>query len=297
MGFIDKAGDFVSDYWQIFLLLGLLLAWYVWRNLDFETKYTLRNIFSKKVLIIIALALTWYFWNKNGEIVTLSAANRWMPIAILLIWATYNFFGILRYETQKIVCANGFHGCYSQAPIRINGFLIFAIDSFSSGGISWDYATRILVLREETVQLFDRGAVSIAKPTFTSIYGLEEEVKRFIENDKYLKGAKGEVFYGWFDDIRQVDFDLKELQKLEEEKENPKNIYNMLKKELGVSNPTVQSLFWRYKNQCKATAKQTEVLNSVIEPIEEGVEHHRRIKDAYVGREEKIQRAEGGEEI
>lgn len=289
--------DFIRQnlFWILFVLgVGILL--YVFTKLEHSTKLSIKKFFSGKVLTATVIVVLWFIWYKRGGSMVVQNANFWMPMIALTLVAGYNFIGGLKYETQHIVCGNGFHGSYSKPPRNINGFLIFAIDSFNAGGLSWDYAGRILVLREETVEFCDEGAVSIARPTpcNTWAYDLEPEVKEFIENNKFLKGRSKQVFYGWFDNLEKVDFEFEKLGELEHEKN--KGMFAMLKKELGVDNPKVSKLFWLYKNQCKALNKQTEQYDATVEAVEKGVEHHKRIKDAYVEKQTKPNDMQTGHE-
>jgi hypothetical protein len=281
MAWMDSVINFVSEYWYIFIVAGIIILLYFYSKASLYTKSRIKKVFSGKTLFVLVVIIIWYIWYRMGSIESVNVANRWMPILLLLFLAGYNYIGVLRYETQQVLCYN-FHGCYSKPPVLINGFLIFAIDSFNSGGISWDYAQRILVLREETTQLLDRGAISIARPKFCSIYELPDDVKSVIENDKYLKSGKKQVYYGWFNDLEEEDWKLSDLKKLAEEKNDPKHIYNMLKKELEVDNPKVSTLYWLYRNECKARGKQTEQYDATVESVEKHVEHTKRVKDAYV---------------
>jgi len=290
--------DFIRNnylYMLIALAGGILIYAYI--KADASTKRKIKKIFSGKVLFAVIFGGLWWIWYKTGDSVTISDANRWMPVILLVVVAGYNFFGLLRYQSQQIVCANGFHGSYSKPPRRINGFLIFAIDSFNAGGLSWDYAGRILVLREETTELCDEGAVSIARPTIlnTGSYELDPEVSVFINNDRFFKGRK-DVYYGWFDDLETLDYTYEQLAKLDGLKGEDKQIYELLKKEFGVSNPKISTLYWLYKNQCKSVNKQTEQYDSTVEAVEKGVEHNKRVKDAYVGKADYPSKMEGHEE-
>jgi len=281
-------------YWWVFLIILIGILLYIYSKLDAYTKIKLKKIFNKKTILIIVFFGGWYLWYKYGETMTIANANHWMPIFLLLVLAGYNYIGNLKYNTQQIVCVNGFHGCYSKPPRRKNGFLIFAIDSFNYGGLSWDYAGRVLVVREETVELCDEGAVCLASPTFASKYELDPEVEYFIDNDKFLKGGNKSVYYGWFDDLNRIDYDFEQLEILKKE---GSEIYGLLKKELGVDNPKVSTLYWVYRNVCKAVNKQTEYYDSTVEAVEKGVEHHKRVKDAYVERDDRTQqKMEGHEE-
>lgn len=287
--------EFWIKYWWIIVILIGIVLFYIYSKLDAYTQKQMKKVLSKRNLIIIGFVAGWYFWNRYGSSATISNANRWMPILLFMFLSAYNYIGQLQYDTQQLVTPN-FHGCYSKPPKYINGFYIFAIDSFNAGGISWDFAKRIAIIREETVELFLEGGLSIAQMGFVSKYDLDDDCRKFIETNKFFKNAQNEIYYGWFDSIEEVDYDFKQLKKLAEEKNNPQHIYNLLKKELGVSNPTIKTLFWMYKNQCKATSKQTEQYDATVEAIEKGVEHSKRVKDAYVDKQESPQKIEGHEE-
>jgi len=199
------------------LIIIIIAVFLIYRKLDVYTQLQLKKIFSGRNLAIIFFIGGWWLWAKSGEDVTISTATRWMPIFGLLVLAGSQWIGALRYETQQVVTPN-FHGSYSKSPIRYNGFYIFAIDSFNAGGLSWDFAKRILIVREETVQFFDRGAVSIAKPTRVSGYELGDEIMNMIRDDKFLKTGMNEIYYGWFDDLNRVDYDFAQLKQLKEYK-------------------------------------------------------------------------------
>ncbi len=292
--------DFFKEhyFWILFFLISLI-AILIYSKLDLSSKARLKKLFSGKVLVAIIFILGWILWAKEGQINEIKDAHRWMPIIGLALIAGYNFVGGLRYESQQLHCANGLHFSYAKPPIRVNGFLIFAGDSFCAGSFEWRYAKRIIVLREETVQFTDEGAVTIARPapTNTWAYDLEAEVKERIENDKYLKGRNKIVYYGWFDDLEIIDYSIEKLAELEELDKDDSTVYAKLKKEFGVDNPKISKLYWLYRNQCKATNKQTEQYDATIEAVEKGVEHHKRVKDAYIEKQDKSQQLDtGGEE-
>jgi hypothetical protein len=275
--------EFLTEYWYIVAIIVIIFLIYIWMKvLDNHTKYQLRKFFSGKTLIFIAIVVGWYFWAKMDDIVSINQAHRWMPIIILLLMSSYYFIGSLRYETKGQLKTPNFHGSYKNAPYRVNGFLIYGIDTFDTGGLSWDYAKRIAIIREETCELMDEGSVSIANMGHISKYELPEELREFITKNKFLKKATDEVYYGWFDSIEEVDWEFSQLKKLEEEKKI-NGIYTMLKKELEVSNPKVSTLYWLYKNQSKSVNKQTEWYDATVESTEKGVEHQKRVKDAYGG--------------
>jgi len=289
--------DIFIKYWWIFALIGAIISFYLYSNLSVYTKKQISKIFNNKVLLIGSFIISWYLWARQGNISTIAEAHRWMPIIALFIIASYNYIGKLQYGTQQFISPN-FHGSYSQNPKYIEeaGMYAFAIDTFNFKGISWDYASRIVIVKEETVELFNEGAVSIAQINFISKYELPDSVKNFIENNKYFKRATQEVYYGWFDSFNKIDWDLQKLKELEELKKDRNGMYSMLKKELNVSNPKVSTLFWMYKNLCKAVNKQTEWYDATVESTEKGVEHQKRVKDAYVDKQDPPQRYEGGEE-
>jgi hypothetical protein len=290
-------GDFFSRTWYVWLIIaGLIGFWLYSTKLDSYSKYKLSKTFTKTRVIFILMIVGWFLWNKFGNMNEVSDANRWMPVILLLYLSAVNYVGKLRYDTQQFVSPN-FHGSYAKNPYYVNGFYIFAIGSFNAGGIAWDYANKIAIVREETVELFLQGGLSISELAPVSKYELDDDVRKFIEKHPHLKGATEQIFYGWFDSIEKVDYDFQQLQKLQKDNdEKNDNIYNLLKKELGVKNPKIETLYWMYKNQCKATGKQTEVLDGTVEAVEKGVEHHKRVKDAYVDKRDQQPKYEGGEE-
>jgi hypothetical protein len=276
--------DFLKDnlFWIFFILIAIVLL-FIYSKLSYSSKLKIKNILSGKALTIFLLLLVWVVWHNRGGMTTMKSSSFYMPMIFLFLGLVMNYVGGLKYQTQQIQCANGFHGSFSKPPARVNGFLIFAIDSFNAGGISYDFASRILVLREETTEFCDAGAISIARPRQcnTWSYDLEPEIKEFIENNKYLKGRNKPVFYGYFDDIKKVDYDFQQLKELDDQ-DKSKEIFMKIKKEFGVENPKVSTLFWSYKNLCKALNKITEQFDSTIDNVEKGVEHGRRIRNSYV---------------
>lgn len=288
--------DFFYNYWYILVAVVGISIIIIWVKADAYTRSKISKIFSGKTLVVIFFILGWFLWFKYGGRTELSNANRWMPVLGALILAGYNYIGLLRYETQQFVALN-FHGSFAKNPYHVNGFYVFPIGTFNSGGLSWDYAKEIVVVREETVELLNRGAVCLAELGFVSKYELPEDVMAFIESNKFLQRAQNSVYYGWFDSIEREDYNFKQLKKLAEEKKDPNHIYNLLKKELGVDNPKVSTLYWLYRNQSKAVNKQTQYYDSTVESVEKGVEHHRRVRDAYVDkRDEQPEKTEGNEE-
>ena len=297
MGLIDSFFNFFKDYWYVFVgLMAIFLFWFYTKKVDITTKNSLKKVFSKKILIVISFIGVWYIWYKTGGSIDIAQANWWMPFIGLIILACANFVGVLRYQSQQIICANGFHGSYCDPPTCINGFLIFAIDSFNAGGLSWKYAGRILILREETTEFCDTGAISIAKPDYSYDYELDPDVKNFINNDAHFKGKGKKMFYGWFDDISRIDYDLEQLNKLNKLEGEDKEIYDLLKVEFGVKNPKISKLYWLYKNECKASNKQTEQYDATIVGIDKFADHTRRIKDTYNIKDEQTTKPEGHEE-
>jgi len=291
----DVTNWFANNWWIWVILLGLIGFW-IWNKLDIYTRNKITTTMKGKWIYVVLIG-GWWLWGKYGKFSEVSDANRWMPIIFLLYLTAVNYIGKLKDDTPNRLLTPNFHGSYSRNPHEKNGFYIFAIDSFNAGGIAWDYAGRIAVIRKETIELFMHGALSIAEMSPVSRYELDDDVRKFIEKNKFLKGASENVYYGWFDNINKVDWSFKRLSELENsKKENPNTIYNMLKKELGVKNPSVETLYWMYRNQCKATGKQTEILDGTVEVVEKGVEHHKRVKDAYVDKQDKQPRYEGGEE-
>ncbi len=272
--------DLLAKYWWFFLIVAGLLLFWMYSRLSPYTKLTIRKMFSGKILVAMSFFGLWYFWHKYGSITSVSDANRWMPVIFFSIMMGYYYLGKLRYETQQIVTPN-FHGSFSKPPFKVNGFYIFLIDTFNAGGLSWDYADRLLILREETCELLPFGAVSIANVSFSMQHEINEDVWAFINSNKFCKNGTKNVYYGWFDDIERVDWEFEQLKRLEEEKSG-KRLYNMVKKELGVDNPKVSTLLWLYRNQSKAVNKQTTFYDATIDSVEKGVEHQKRTRDAYL---------------
>lgn len=274
--------DFFKEniFWFLFAIVTTAII-FIYTRLDTSAKLSIKKFFSPKMTTAFIIAIIWLIWSRNGGVTTIKVANLWIPIISLVIMVGYNFIGGLRYESQQIICANGVHGSYSRPPYRVNGFFIYALDSFNAGGLSWDFAGRILVLREETVQFMDEGSVSISRPTVcnTWAYDLEPELKEFVENNKFLKGRNKPVFYGWFDDLEQIDWNFEHLNNLSKD---DGDAFELIKKEFSISNPKISTLFWSYKSLCKAINKQTEHYDATIESVEKGVEHNKRVKDAYI---------------
>ena len=292
---IDLSSIF-SKYWYVFIiLLAIIFYWFFWKNMDNYTKSNIKKIFSGKSLFIILFFSTWIVWFKMGGTSTFKNSNIFMPMLLLFFLGVYYFIGNLQYHSQQIIAPN-FHGSYFNPPIEKNGFLIFAIDSFSADGFNWPFAQRVLVVRRETCELFPKGAVTIANISQVSRYALDDDVREEIEKNPFLKGAKQKVFYGWFDDVESLDEEFSKLKKLAEETNDPTNLYNMLKKELGVSNPKIATLYWNYRNLCKAIGKQTENFEATIDTKEKYAEHSKRMKDAYIDKQEP-KNMEGHEEI
>lgn len=302
MSITSIISDFSHRYWWVLLIIaGLLLFWF-WTKLDLSTRRRLQRIFSIRVIAIIVFFASWYFWNRYGGLTTTSSAHRWMPIFALIVMAGLNYMGKLRYDTQQIICANGFHGSYSKPPKLINGFLIFALDSFNAGGLAWDFASRVLVVKEETTELFNEGAVSLASPTQVDIHDLDMDVKSIIENDRFLKSTleAKPVFYGWFDDINEVDWTPEQLKQLEKNKNSDSydaEIYNFLKKELGISNPSIIDLFRRYRNVCADYNKLLENFKRVIKGEDRLADFSKRQKDIWGERQYRERGTEGYEEV
>jgi len=288
-------GDFLSRFWWVFAILLIILVIYIWSKLDSYTKRSIKKAMSGTTLMLVIFVGGWIIWHKVGSSMTFQTSDFWAPFIAVLYLLGVTYIGKLRYETNQFETPN-FHGSFSKNPYKVGGFYIFAIDSFDAGGLSWPYAKRIAIVREETAELLREGAFSIAMMSYVSKYDLPEEVKQFIENNKFFKKASNkEVYYGWFDDIEQIDWEFEQLKKLDEEKKE-KILYNLIKKELNVDNPRISTLLWLYKNQSKAVNKQTEYYDSTVESVEKGVEHHKAVKEAYGAKEEKPHKFEGSEE-
>ena len=209
-----------------------------------------------------------------------------------LFWIVgYNFVGRLQYKSQQLITPNC-RGSYAYVRY-IEGYYVFAIDGFTSDVLNWNWASRLVILREETVQFFDQGAVSIARVGQVSEHSVDPEINSAIETDNYFKTGKKQIFYGWFDDVELIDWKFSKLKDLEKSKLSPDNPFELLKKELKIDNPKVSKLLWLYKNQNKAVNVQTEHFDSTIESGEKYYEHDKRMKGKY---EEKSQTPSSKEE-
>lgn len=287
------ASEFILKYWYVFVLLAGLLIFWFYSKLDYVTKRNLRQFMSGGRLAIILYAIIWVVWWKKGSMLSTSTAHFYMPLIGLVVLIGYHYMGSLRYRTRQVICAN-YHGSFGPDPIRINGFLIFSIGSFNAGGLSWSEAQEILIIREETGEMFDKGFVSIARVSPASIYEQDADVKHTIENTPYLKRAVSKIYYGWFDDINAIDWSEEQLQAFQQNKRQDE-LYSFLKLELGINNPSIKEMVRLYRNMAKAYNKLLENYDSTIEGIEKYAEHNQRIRNAYVDKKSEI-KVEGYEE-
>lgn len=285
--------DVISQYWWIFLIFGIVIIFLIWRKLDTHTQMQLAKIFNKKVLLVLAFAGIWYYWHQTGGTATIHVSTFWMPVFFLLFLVGSNYIGKLRYKSQQLIAPN-FHGSYSYVQY-INGYYVFAIDGFISDVFNWNWASRLVILREETVQFFDQGAVSIARVGQVIVSDIDEPLKSAIDDDPYFKTGRKAVFYGWFDDLKLLDWKFSQLKSLQESKSNKENPFNLLKKELDIDNPKVSTLFWLYKNQNRAVNNQTEWFKSTIDTSERGQEHRERMRKQYAPLKDETQKSEGSE--
>lgn len=275
----------------IYFLIGGIIIFIIWIKLPFDAKIVIKKLFKNPITYLFLFGIAWYIWGRYGKTMTIRTANYWMPFLLLIIFLIMNTFGNMRYHTRQIITPN-FHGSFTKAK-NVNGFIIFNIGSFDAFGISIPMANKILILREETTIIVEEGAISISRISPVTIYELDSDVKTFIEKTSYLKNSKNNIFYGWFDDINKVDWDEHELMKMENNKKDFP--LDLLKKEFNVENPSVNELYRLYRNINKAYNRQGEILGSVIDDTEEGIEHFRRRKRAYEDRQEKIEKVEGFE--
>lgn len=290
----EQITDWLIHYWWTWTILIIIIAFWIYSSkLSPYQRYSLSKIFTKGRLLIIGMLLGWFIWVKVGGSSTVKDAHRWMPIIVLLVIAGSNYVGKLKYDSKQAQFINK-HASFTRVW-EMDGFLIINGGAFNAGGIAWDYANEVYVIRKETWEFLEEGGMSIASVSPASKYDIPDSIWKFCEKNTFLKGAvkNQKIYYGWFDDVEQVDYDLKQLKDFDDAK--AKHLYGLLKKELGVENPKVETLLWLYKNQCKATGKQTEVLDSAVETAEKGAEHHKRMKDTYVGKEENYKH-EGAEE-
>jgi hypothetical protein len=114
-----------------------------------------------------------------------------------------------------------------------------------------------------------------------NVFGLPDEVADEISTNEFLKEAKDEIYYGWFDDINHVDWTFNQLRQLSTDKTDIGVIYNMLKKEFKTNNPKISTLLSAYINKCKDYNKLKEFFNSNIEVTDTGMEHLKRIGEVF----------------
>jgi hypothetical protein len=272
--------ELITTYWYVVAILIFVILIWIYMKQDSYTRSKIKRFFSGPVLGIMFLVLVWIIIAKFGPTVNTKLAHIMMPPLILVGVCLIVFLGTLRYWSPQFITPN-FHGSYSSAwPREVNGFLIYGIDSFNAGGLCIDTAKRVAVVRKETCEMFLKGSLSIANMSKVHLYSLPDEVVEEIQKNNHLKDAK-EIYYGWFDDLKEVDWTFNQLRRLSDEKSSIRTLYNMLKKELKVNNPKVSTLFFNYMNQSKTLNKLREYYHMTIDNTDTGVEHMKRIRDAY----------------
>ena len=274
---IDIPG-LAKTYWYILVLVFVIILLVIYSKQDDKTKHKInRVVFAPLTMGFFFLIILWIVMAKFGPIFTSVKLSTILipPLLFAILWG-YTWIQTLKYKTPQFVCPNA-HGSYSSRwPIKKDGFLIFGIDSIDAEGVKLSDAQRIFIVREETAEQFLEGAVSIANLSKTMIDGLPHEVKEEILNNKFLREAKEEIYYGWFDDINHVDWSFNQLRQLADEKSNIKVVFNMLKKEFKTNNPKISTLLSAYINKCKDYNKLKEFFNSNIEGTDTALEHYKR---------------------
>jgi len=280
---IGNIETFLVRYWYVFLILFLTIFYFaIWKSLDAYTKRRVINLFSGVKLFVILIVIIWVFWHRYGRTISVKQSDPLMLFVILIFSIIYLGLYNVRYHSKQVLTPT-LHGSYFQRHEK-NGFYIFGVGSLSYG-VQLELPQELLILRKETVaDMREGGSISIARPFPVSIYDLPRSVREYILGVPALKRASNRISYGWFDDINQVEWTKEQLATLAEDHDD-KIIYNFLKKQLGVQNPTIKLLFQMWLDSCKEANKTGEVLDSVVEVVEKGVEHDRRVKERYQIRE------------
>ncbi len=284
-----------QNYLYIFLILGALLCLWIYSKQDIYTRTKIKKICNKKNLLIVGFVVGWLLWSHYGGSEVVKNSSRWMPVVFLMYLLSTQFFEALRYHSQQFISPN-FHGSFARPPFEINGYYIFAIDSFNASGLAWDYAKRIVVVRKETCSLFLHGALSLSKLDLVDKDDLEKPIRVFIENNKFFKTGQENIYFGFFDDIEQVNWKFKQLKKLAELNKDPENIYNMLKKVLKVENPDIKTLMDAYQGQCKVSNTVAKQFGTATKVIEDGGEHNKVMREIYTEKPKPKEIPEGSEE-
>jgi len=285
--------------WWMVVLIIIIFIIYIWRKLPFDLQRSIKSIFRMEITLPIIFIGSWWYWHSKDILITENQANWWMPIIIgsfILLWTV---LGKLKYHTKQFITPN-FHGSYTHAWV-INNFVILNI-----GGISAPFfphiplADKIAVVRVETFLQMQNSAISIANLNTVHIKQLDEDVERFIKKSFWLKRAKNNIWYGWFDCVTRLDWideygeKRPEFMTVKEAKES-KQLYGLLKNTLNLENPSVLELFRLYKNANKRSSKQADVLTNVIDDVEEGTEHKKKKKRRLTEKEERPEKVEGYE--
>ena len=286
------------NYWYIWLILvTALLVWLWFFKLDYHTKKAIGSLFNRKNLLILVFAVLYYiWWQFGGTYNNLKIAHMWMPKFALILMIGNLVFYLFKYKSQMIITPN-MSGCFAMNPIRKDGFVVFGVDAINILGDIGTYPERLFVMREETIERFERGAVSIARLSPIDIMQLPPSICSDILNNKYYGNKKAiqNVFYGWFDNIKNIDWSEEDLKKLS----NFKNIdeeFGLLKTYLGIKNPSVSEIMRILLNVSAGYNKHNQVFMNVIKDTEEGAEHFRRIKQAITDKKEPQENVEGYEE-
>ncbi len=325
--------DYINEHRVLFIfilisLLSVIFYFAFWKRADSYTKRNFKKFFSGTKLTLVIFFSSFFLlrWAYPNATTKIHLTTFWFPMIGAVCLIIVLEISQLRYQTRQIIAPN-FHGCFATYD-EINGFIIFPIGSVIIFDIIL-WTNKVLVARKETVSNLGElgGAVTIARVSPISEYELDDDVKRFIEKTKHYpsKNLSGKLFYGFFDDIQELDWTEEQLKLLEQEatletKEQKQelyeklekndlierlidlkeilkketNLYLMLKKELNIDNPSIIDLYKMYKNACMSKSKLKEEFHSTVEVSEEGAEHRKIMESAYKQEPEKTEVYEEG---
>jgi hypothetical protein len=278
--------------WVYILVIGTVVI-YVWYKLPYMLKLQVKKIFSSKIFIPIIFAFAWWYWYSRENIISMNQSNWWMPVIALGILVIINAMGNLRYHSKQIVTPN-FHGSFTKV-LWVNGFVILNIGGFDAFGVSIPMAQEILVVREETFEQMENGALSVARVSPVEVQELDFEVQKVINRHIFLRNKKNNVWYGWYDDINRVDFEDYQLERYEQLK-NGKELYDMLKQEYSLRLPSPLEIWRMLRDLRKSYSVSQEEMMNIIKTRDDGAEYYKRQKDIYKEKPEPRERMEGGYE-
>jgi hypothetical protein len=282
----DALLSLFKDYWILFLFLFAIICFFIYQKLSPSTKSSLKNFFSGGRFPMIAVVSVWLVWWKLPDAVFLNThkAHIIMPIIVMVCITSSMFLQKLRYDSPQFKAPN-FSGSFAKPPKEIDGFWIFAIDGIKAKGLCLPRAKRIAIVRKEPSQLMIEGAVTTAYMREIKELDIPPNVRQAILSDPDLKHAIQKSYIGFFQDMEESEIELleaklKELEELKNQK-NPKykGVYAMLKKELKVDSPSVEVMFYLWKNTNRAYNSLERDFNNVTRNIENRHEHKRNIND------------------